>query len=91
MQYTKIERSVTEIKEIIPFIMTSERIKYLGINLPKEANWRRKWQPTPIFLSGKSHGQRSLVGYSPWSHKGVRHGSVTEQQQGGKRPILKKL
>ena len=27
--------------------------------------WRRKWQPTPIFLPGKSHGQRSLVGYSP--------------------------
>ena len=31
--------------------------------------WRRKWQPTPVFLSGKSHGQRSLVGYSPWSWK----------------------
>ena len=28
--------------------------------------WRRKWQPTPVFLSGKFHGQRSLVGYSPW-------------------------
>ena len=28
--------------------------------------WRRKWQPTPVFLPGKSHGQRSLVGYSPW-------------------------
>ena len=27
--------------------------------------WRRKWQPTPVFLTGKSHGQRSLVGYSP--------------------------
>jgi len=27
--------------------------------------WRRKWQPTPVFLSGKSRGQRSLVGYSP--------------------------
>ena len=27
--------------------------------------WRRKWQPTPVFLSGKSHGQRSLVGCSP--------------------------
>ena len=27
--------------------------------------WRRKWQPTPVFLSGESHGQRSLVGYSP--------------------------
>jgi len=91
LQYTKIERSVREIKEIIPFLMTSERIKYLGINLPKEANWRRKWQPTPIFLPGKSHGQRSLVGYGPWSHKRVRHDSVTKQQQGGKRPILKKL
>ena len=31
--------------------------------------WRRKWQPTPVFLSGKSHGQRSLVCYSSWSHK----------------------
>ena len=27
--------------------------------------WRRAWQPTPIFLPGESHGQRSLVGYSP--------------------------
>ena len=27
--------------------------------------WRRKWQPTPVFLPGKSHGQRSLEGYSP--------------------------
>ena len=30
---------------------------------------KRKWQPTPVFLPGKSHAQRSLVGYSPWSHK----------------------
>ena len=30
--------------------------------------WRRKWHPTPVFLPGKSHGQRSLVGYSPWGH-----------------------
>ena len=28
--------------------------------------WRRKWQPTPVFLPRKFHGQRSLVGYSPW-------------------------
>ena len=34
--------------------------------------WRRKWQPTPVFLPGKSHGQRSLVGYSPWGRKRVR-------------------
>ena len=31
--------------------------------------WMRKWQPTPVFLLGDSHGQRSLVGYSPWDHK----------------------
>ena len=31
--------------------------------------WRRKWLPTPVFLLGKSHGQRSLVGYSPWGRK----------------------
>ena len=28
--------------------------------------WRRQWQPTPVLLSGKSHGRRSLVGRSPW-------------------------
>ena len=28
--------------------------------------WRRKWQPTPAFLRGESHGQRSVAGYSPW-------------------------
>ena len=31
--------------------------------------WSRKWQPTPVFLSGKLHGQRSLEGYSPWGHR----------------------
>ena len=31
--------------------------------------WRRKWQPTPVFLPGESHGQRSLAGYSPLGHK----------------------
>ena len=31
--------------------------------------WRRKWQPTPVFLPGKSHGQRILAGYSPWGRK----------------------
>ena len=37
--------------------------------------WRRKWQPTPVFLSGKFHGQRSLVGYSPW---GCKESDMTE-------------
>ena len=31
--------------------------------------WRRAWQPTPVFLLGKFHGQRNLAGYSPWGHK----------------------
>ena len=31
--------------------------------------WRRKWQPTPVFLPGESHGQRTLIGYSPWGRK----------------------
>ena len=35
----------------------------------------------PAFLPGKSRGQRSLVGYSPWSHKRMRYNLVTKQQQ----------
>ena len=31
--------------------------------------WRRKWQPTPGVLPGESHGQRSLMGFSPWDHQ----------------------
>ena len=31
--------------------------------------WRKKWQPTPVFLPAKFHGQRSLAGYSPWGNK----------------------
>ena len=31
-------------------------------------SWRRKWQPTPVFLPGKVHGQRSLAGCSPWGY-----------------------
>ena len=30
--------------------------------------WQRSWQLTPVLLSGKFHGQRSLAGYSPWGH-----------------------
>ena len=36
--------------------------------------WRRKWQPTPVFLPRKFHEQRSLTGNGPWGHKRVRHG-----------------
>ena len=45
------------IKNLRPFIMACVFV------------WRRKWQLTPVFLPGKSHGQRSLAGYSPWGRK----------------------
>ena len=35
----------------------------------KKMPWRRAWPTTPVFLPGKSHGQRSLAGYSPWGRK----------------------
>ena len=38
--------------------------------------WRRDWQPTPVFLPGKSHGQRSLAGYRP---RGRKESDMTEQ------------
>ena len=38
--------------------------------------WRRAWQPTPVLLPGKSHGQRSMAGYSPWGHR-VGHNWTT--------------
>jgi len=37
------------------------RLKRHRFNIP----WRRAWQPTPVFLPGESHGQRSLTGYTP--------------------------
>ena len=43
--------------------------------------WRRKWQPTPVFLPGKSNGQRSLAGYyGPWGHKRIGLDLATKQQ-----------
>ena len=40
--------------------------------------WRRAWQPTPVFLPGESHGQRSLMGYSPWGRKELDTTEATE-------------
>ena len=48
------------------------QLRSLGRNIP----WRRKWQPTPVFLPGKSHEQRSLVSYSPLGRKEL---DMTEQ------------
>ena len=45
-----------------PPAMQETQVQSLGWKSP----WRRAWQPTAVFLPGESHGQRSLVGYSPW-------------------------
>ena len=42
---------------------------------------RRAWHSTPVFLPGEFHGQRSLVGYSPWGFKRLGHNLVTKRQQ----------
>ena len=55
--------------------------------------WRRAGQPTPVFLPGESHGQRSLVGYSPW---GFKESDTTQRltfsfkilKQFGRSPLL---
>ena len=55
---------------------TAQTVKYLPTkwktqvgSLGREDPWRRKRQPTPVLLPRKSHGRRSLVGYSPWGRK----------------------
>ena len=53
-------------------VMWETRVQSLGQEYP----WRRKWQPIPVLLPGKFHGQRSLVGYSPW---GCKELDTTEQ------------
>ena len=53
--------------------------------------WRRKWQPTPVFLPGIPHGQRSLAGYSPWGCKESDVTKVTEDTHTHKRIVLQPL
>ena len=60
------------IKVIIEYWLYETRVWSLGQKIP----WSRKWQPTLVFLLGKSHAQRSLVGYTPWGHK---ESDTTEQ------------
>ena len=57
------------------YSLVAQRVKRLpamqetwGRSLGQEDPWRRKWQPTPVLLPGKSHGQRSLD-YSPWDRR----------------------
>ena len=56
--------SVAQMVKIPPAVWETQ-VQSLGRKLP----WRREWQPTSVFVPGESHGQRSLVGYSPWGRK----------------------
>ena len=47
----------------------------------RKISWRRAWPPTPLFLLGKSHGQRSLADYSPQGHKKVGHDLANKRQE----------
>ena len=60
-----------------------EEIKH-GQSPSRGVPWR-KWQPTPEFLPGESHGQRSLVGYSSWSHKEL---DMTKQLNNNKHKFI---
>ena len=51
------------------YLPMQETLEMRFIPWARKIPWRRKWQPTPVFCLEKSHGQRSLVGYSPWGHK----------------------
>ena len=48
-----------------------------SLSLSTFMHWRKKWQPTPVFLPRESHGQRSLMGYSPWGHEELDMTEVT--------------
>ena len=45
--------------------------------LDQKGPWRTEWQPTSVLLSGESHGQMNLEGYSPWGHKELDTTEVT--------------
>ena len=49
--------------------MGSHRVRHDWSDLAAVLLWRRQWHPTPVLLPGKSHGQRSLIGCSPWGHE----------------------
>ena len=46
-----------------------KRLPTMWVTWVEKISWRRRWQPTPVFLPGKSHGRRSLVGYRSWGRK----------------------
>ena len=61
-------------------LSTAQETQEIGFrSLGHEDPWRRKWQPTPVFLSGEiPQKEEELGGYSPWGHKRVGHDQATK-------------
>ena len=82
IDYILLESSSIKKVDFLHILNTANMFKFFFVNLClvfrkiHPFHWRRKWQPTPVFLPRKFHGQRSLSGYSPWHHK---ESDMTEQ------------
>ena len=61
---------------VVQMVMNLPAMQEIWVQSLGQEDPLEKWQPTPVFLPGKSHGQRSLVGYSPW---GCKESDTTEQ------------
>ena len=59
---------VAQVVKNPPAMQETQEMQVFDLGVRK-FRWRRKWQPTPVFLPGKFHGQRHLVGHSPWGRK----------------------
>ena len=78
------QSSVSHSTKIVPQKKSCQDIKFpkcLEIRTVWTKQQRRQWQPTPVLLPGKSHGQRSLVGCSPWGREKSYMTEATSQQQ----------
>ena len=86
-KHIETNSTITEIKNILEGINRASLVAQMLKRLPtmwetwvqslcQEDPWRRKWHPTPVFLPGESHGQRSLAGYSP---RGRKESDTTER------------
>ena len=71
IQYPPASKTKVGLPSLFPF--TPKFLHYLSpmidLLLTASTCWRRQWHPTPVLVPGKSHGQRSLVGCSPWGHE----------------------
>ncbi|CAI9166052.1 unnamed protein product [Rangifer tarandus platyrhynchus] len=90
MFYKKLSQPLSDLKEIY-YGVSDGKESTCNVGRPRydpwvgKISWRREWQPTPLFLPGESHGQRSLKGHSPW---GCEESAMTEQLTRIMIPVL---